>query len=120
MEFSISYAPKVDLALKEFPSVPTDLNGDEWDLVSDTTKILESFELVTVEFSGEKYITAAVIITLIEGCIFTLKSLDLKTDAGKELNKVFINEVIPIRFEFIYSNSRLLDPRKASFQIRNF
>ena len=70
----------------------------------------------TRELSGEKFVTASLIIPLIEGCIFALNALAPKTEVGSSLQKIYETEIIPQQFIYMYEKSYLLmatalDPR---------
>ena len=60
--------------------------------------------------------TSSLIVPLIEGCLYNIKSLVMCTPEGTSLKSKFINEVFPNRFEKIYSHTQnllasALDPR---------
>ena len=102
--------------LSTFPSAPENLDTNEWEIISDAVKILEPFEAITRELSGEKFVTASLIIPLIEGCVYALNLLDFKTDICRNLKDIFIHEIIPNRFNFMYTKTKILmatamDPR---------
>ena len=92
------------------------LTEHEWNILGDAVQILDPFELITKELSGEKFVTASLIIPLIEGLSFAIKSSMPKTDVGRSLKKLYEDDIIPQRFVFIYEKSYLLmatalDPR---------
>ena len=92
------------------------VTSHEWKVITDILLVLQPFESLTSELSGEKYVTSSLIVPLIEGCPFNLKSLVLCTPEGNLLKSKFINEVFPNRFEKIYSYkynliATALDPR---------
>ena len=82
------------------------LSDYEWNILGDAVQILDPFELITRELSGEKFVTASLIIPLIEGCIFALNALAPKTEVGSSLQKIYEAEIIPQRFMYIHSVSK--------------
>ena len=108
--------------LNDLSKIHLELSNEEWSIINDAVQILDPFELITKELSGEKFVTSSLIIPLIEGCIFALNLLKPVTETGNSLKNNFVDKIIPERFNFIYEKKNLimataLDPR---FKLNGF
>ncbi|CAH2013549.1 unnamed protein product [Acanthoscelides obtectus] len=103
------------IALTNLPSAPEPIEASEWVIISDIVPILKPLELLTVELSGEQYLTISSVIPLIRGLQFHLRNIQPATDIGLWLQSKLL-DVISRRFSILESNkiiakSTFLDPR---------
>ncbi|KAK7175602.1 hypothetical protein R3I93_002511 [Phoxinus phoxinus] len=99
------------------PSLPT-LTLDEWDMIKDVCEILKPFEEVTVEISGERFVTASKVILIardlqkvvqrLRGAVFKhAPVLSMMCSLAEEMQNRFHN-IEQVR---LLSEATLLDPR---------
>ncbi|KAF2880598.1 hypothetical protein ILUMI_25579 [Ignelater luminosus] len=70
------------ITLTDLSKVPQFLDTSEWNVVSDCFSLLEPFELIVTELLYEKYPTMSLIIPLIRGLHYSLKSKTTQTEIG--------------------------------------
>lgn len=72
----------LSVAVANLPKAPEFIDSAEWGIISDCVLILKPLEFITLELSGEKYMTMSMEIPLIRELQFTLRNMRLKTDSG--------------------------------------
>nr|XP_022901763.1 zinc finger BED domain-containing protein 1-like [Onthophagus taurus] len=110
-------------AITSLPRAPEFITATEWDLLIDVVSILKPFEKITIELSGEKYITMSLIIPLIRCLQHSLKSRIPKTTSAESLKLVLQDNVRTrlgiLETNLLCSKATFLDPRfkKAAFSV---
>lgn len=115
LERLLAIKEPLSAVITSLPKAPEFLSAAEWDILVDCVRILKPVEKLTVVLSGEKYPTMSLIIPLIKGLQYSIKSRKPLTACGKNLQE-HILEVISRRLGILESNticgkSTFLDPR---------
>lgn len=115
MERLLEIKDPLTLALSNLSAAPEPLDAREWALIAECIPILKPLEILTQEFSGEKYVTISSIIPLIRGLQHQLRNLQPTSDTGLWLQQ-YLTEVISRRLAIlekdkIVAKSTFLDPR---------
>jgi hypothetical protein len=90
MERLLEIKDPLSVAVYNLPSSPDTLDASHWVIIRDITKIMKPLELMTIELSGEKYVTMSSIIPLVRGLQFQLKNMSPTTAEGMWLQKFLI------------------------------
>lgn len=77
IEKLIAIKNALSAAITSLRLAPNGLIAAEWDLIADYTSILELFDHMTSELSGEKYPTLSRVLPLIRGLHHTVKYMQL-------------------------------------------
>ncbi|CAH1972682.1 unnamed protein product [Acanthoscelides obtectus] len=85
--------PLTIIALTNLPSAPEPIEASEWVIISDIVPILKRLELLTVELSGEQYLTMSSVIPLIRGLQFHLRNVQPATDIGLWLQSILLDVI---------------------------
>lgn len=92
---------------------------EEWDLIKNLVDILRPFEIVTSSVSGDKYISASLVIVFTAGLLNVMEELitsdDLKSDLSKQvvgkLKSGLQTRFTNIEFSVTLAANTFLDPR---------
>ncbi|XP_063220505.1 E3 SUMO-protein ligase ZBED1-like [Bacillus rossius redtenbacheri] len=109
--------------LASLPTAPSALLVDQWQVIEDCVPVLKIFNLLTIEFSAEKYPTISKVIPLVRGVQMKLQTVSMKTAVGCELKRNLL-EGLSSRFsQFekgkISSIATFVDPRFKKMGFRN-
>ncbi|XP_063050592.1 E3 SUMO-protein ligase ZBED1-like [Engraulis encrasicolus] len=100
------------------PHLPT-LSPNEWAGITEACQVLQPFEEVTIEISGERYVTASKIILLARG-LQRMTANHLRSNHFKEnmtldllraLTDQMANRFLRMEYHTLLSESSILDPR---------
>lgn len=115
IERLINIKNPLSAAISSLRRAPNGLTATEWDLIEDCAPILKPFEYITSELSGEKYPTLSLIIPLIRGLQYTVKSIKPETGSGVLLQNTLLDVVArrlgSLEKNKIVAKSTFLDPR---------
>ncbi|XP_025422104.1 zinc finger BED domain-containing protein 1-like [Sipha flava] len=108
-------APKISSVLLEIPNGPEMLSTAELNDIKDLLHLLQPFEIVTKEVSGQEYITSSKVIPLVHTLENKVGNLEATTEIGQklqiELKKEIEKRFQKIEFIQLLSIATLIDPR---------
>ncbi|XP_026826929.1 zinc finger BED domain-containing protein 1 [Ooceraea biroi] len=103
------------LASKDHKDSPQMLAGFHIEVVSEIISSLAPFKEATTQISGDKYVTASIVLPLCHNVLDTLNELKLTTNAAMELKKNLLKEIqikyVPLERNKLLTIATLLDPR---------
>lgn len=101
--------------MSSLQNAPEVLAASEWEIVTECVNVLKPAGYVTVELSGQKYVTMSSVIPVIRGLQHVLRNLNPQTPVAKTLRDSLLESVTK-RLEILETNkmsakSTFLDPR---------
>ncbi|XP_036141262.1 zinc finger BED domain-containing protein 1 isoform X1 [Monomorium pharaonis] len=103
------------LANRSHKDGPQMLAGYHIEVVSEIIHLLTPFKEATTQISGDKYVTASIVLPLCHNVLETLNDLKPATNAAMEFKKNLLKEIevkyIPLKKNKLLTIATLLDPR---------
>ncbi|XP_049302956.1 E3 SUMO-protein ligase ZBED1-like [Bactrocera dorsalis] len=101
--------------LTSLPSAPNFLNASEWERLRDSITVLKPIEHMTTELSAQNYPTMSLVVPIVRGLQYAIRSQQMKTMEGECLKSSLL-EIISRRLGQLESDkmcakSTFLDPR---------